>query len=608
MCFASPLAGVARAQTAAPEPLPLVPQKALGAAPGPGAELGAPSDQAGLSTAVPKTGARGIEVNPLADIAPEAIGTLGPEDGGFGLDMWNGTSREVIEGLLQRVPARMASRAMRGLTRRLLLSVAPPPAARPRALASAATDTQGPAARAAAMPNRLLVLRAQRLAELGEVPALISLLSAVPAHAENETLDRLHVEALFLSHDLETACRLVRNGIAIHHERPFWQKAMIFCNMASGELDRGMLGLDLMREQGVGDDPLFFTLATRFLGIEDSLPDVETLSPLHFAMLRAADLPLPAAALDQAAPGLLYAIATDTKLDPLQQAAAAEVACAQGLLDGADLARSYEALSFTASQLGNPIRAAAGLEGPAARALLYQAVRREILPATRAEILRVALDQAVEDGLFPAAAELYRTLVADIDPAPQLSWFAASAGRALYGAGEHSRANAWLALGRQEAIINSQASTAVAALWPYARLAGGESFTTNGSLNAWHDMREAAGDVPPAGARVLLRTAFQALGEQDPVTWGKLAAYTARQDAQADRPVPSAAFLYALQDASEARRLGETVLLSLIVLGEAGPAEAHDMALGAVLGALVRVGLEREARLLAIEAALAKGV
>ena len=37
-----------------------------------------------------------IEVNPLAEIAPESLGVLGVEDGGFGIDMWRGTPRNVI--------------------------------------------------------------------------------------------------------------------------------------------------------------------------------------------------------------------------------------------------------------------------------------------------------------------------------------------------------------------------------------------------------------------------------------------------------------------------------------------------------------------------------
>ena len=639
-CAALPMSGAAQAQyldqslaqsqpqslapaPLAPTPVPLVPQKALGVATpsglGPSIGPGRSSEPAALGTALPNRdlpnrGTSGIEVNPLAEIAPEAIGTLGPEDGGFGVDMWLGTPRPVIESLLERVPARIASPTMRELARRLLLSIAPPPSAAPAAVASAVEVPGG------AMPSGLLVLRARRLAELGEVPALISLLSVVPAHAEQEPLDRLQVEAHFLSHDRDEACRLVRNGITIHHEQPFWQQAMIFCNMAAGDLDRGMLGLDLMREQGLAEDPLFFAVANRFLGIAEPLPEVEALSPLHVAMLRAAELPLPALALEQAAPGVLFAIATDPEGEPARRVTAAEVACAQGIIDGPALARGYESIAFTPEQLGNPIGAAGGLERHAARALLYQAAQRETLAATRAEILRVALEQAAEDGLFPAATALYRETVAEIDPAPQMAWFAATAGLTLYGAGEHSRASAWLALGRQEAIINPQASAAAAALWPYSRLAGGASFTTDGSLTAWHDMREAAGQAPPEGSLATLRAVFQALGEQDPLSWSRIVAQRARsgpEDAPEGAPegalvrpgvMPDAAYLFALQDASEARRLGETVLLSAIVLGEAGPARAHDMALGAVLAALSRVGLEREARRLAIEAALARGV
>ena len=593
------------AQSVAPSPVPLVPlvpQKALGVVNTPELGTGVPSDSATIRTAIPSRDARGIEINPLADIAPEAIGTLGPEDGGFPIDMWQGTSREVIESLLERMPVRMTSRTMRELTRRLLLSIAPPPAAPPAAVASAAATPS------AAMPSHLLVLRARRLAELGEVPALISLLSVVPAHAEQEALERMHVEAFFLSHERDEACRLVRNGITIYHEQPFWQQAMIFCNMAAGDLDRGMLGLDLMREQGHAEDPYFFALASRFLGITDPLPEVETLSPLHLAMLRAADLPPPALAPDRAAPGLLYAMATDPEIEPARRATAAEMACAQGIIDGPALAEGYLALTFTPEQLGNPIGAAAGLERHEARALLYQAARGETLAATRAEILRVALEQALEDDLYPAAIALYHDVVAGIDPVPQMAWFAATAGLALYGGGEHAQASAWLALGRQEAIINPQASAAVAALWPYSRLAGGDSFTTDGSLTAWHDMRTAAGQSPPAGALALLRSAFQALGEQDQLSWSELTTQVARDEPRDTARMPEAAYLFALQDASEARRLGETVLLSAIVLGEAGPAKAHDMALGAVLAALSRVGLDHEARRLAIEAALARGV
>jgi hypothetical protein len=612
VCAAAPSGGQPWAQTVEPSPVPLIPQNILRVQPpSAGALSAAPSTDrvqpSGFATTQARQSTQGIEVNPLAAVAPEAIGTLGAGNGGFGLDMWDGTPRNIIEGLLERLPSRMASRTMRELTRRLLLSVSPPPTTTARALVSASDAGQDAAAREADAPSRLLVLRAARLAELGEVPALISLLSVVPAHVEQEPLERMYVEALFLSHDRDEACRLVRNGITVHHAEPFWQKAMIFCNLAGGDVDRGLLGLDLLREQGVNDDPLFLALANRFAGVKGALPKVEAMTPLHLAMLRAAGEAFPSKMLDQAAPGILFGIATDPKAESAMRLAAAERACAQGIIDGAALAQSYESLPFTPEQLGNPIGAAAGMEGPEARALLYQAAKEESLPATRAEILRVALEEAAEDGLSDVAAQVYRSLIAEIDTTPQLAWFAASAGQALYGTGQVERAGAWLALARQEAIVDAQASAAVAALWPYSRMAGGDVYGSEVGVTAWRAMREAAGEAPSVPTVAWLRTAFHALGEQDSMAWRDLVAQSPESGPQT-AAMPAASVLLALADASEEQRIGETVLLALIALGDGGPAQAHGMALGAALSALNRIGLGREARALAIEGALAHGI
>ena len=71
--------------------------------------------------------------------------------------------------------------------------------------------------------------------------------------------------------------------------------------------------------------------------------------------------------------------------------------------------------------------------------------------------------------------------------------------------------------------------------------------------------------------------------------------------------VPSAAIWNALGDASTQGRLGETVLLALLSLGEDGPGEVAPMTLDGVLAALRHVGLDVEARRLAVEAAVTQG-
>ena len=149
---------------------------------------------------------QGIEVNPLDEIAPDSLGTLGPEGGGFGLDMWRGSERGVVARLMRRLPGEMRSPAMRNLARRLLLSTAAPP-----------PETAGQNARSEA---NLLGLRVQQLAALGEVPALNQLLSVVPSGHDDEFISRTRVEGLLLDQDFDEACRRVRNGISLYHQVP----------------------------------------------------------------------------------------------------------------------------------------------------------------------------------------------------------------------------------------------------------------------------------------------------------------------------------------------------------------------------------------------------
>ena len=63
-----------------------------------------------------------------------------------------------------------------------------------------------------------------------------------------------------------------------------------------------------------------------------------------------------------------------------------------------------------------------------------------------------------------------------------------------------------------------------------------------------------------------------------------------------------------MRRAARAGRVGETVLLALLAFGEEGPAAAAPPLLGEVLANLVTVGLEEDARALAVEAALVAGL
>ncbi len=584
----------AQTQDTPQQPLRLVPPAALGPTNVPAPSGGVPRTVIEAPATISAGSSSAIEVNPLADIAPDSIGTLDPGAGGFGIEMWRGSDRRIVTRLLGLLPDTMSSRGMRALARRLLTSIASPPISQ----FEIADEVE----------QSLLGLRIERLMTLGEVAALNDLLAVVPSRRDDELRARTRVDALLLAHDTTEACRLVRNGIASYHQVPYWQKAMVLCQMIAGDVDQMMLGLDLLRERGGDDDPVFFALTGALFGAEPVIPEDATLTPLHLAMLQTIGIPLPPGQVARAAPALLLAIAQMPNLDIEQRAAAVQRASAMGLLDGAALARVYDGFSFTPEELAGAIGATETMAGVRLHALLYQAARDQNLPASRAEILRVALELGAAEGLYQALVPVYLPLLLEVPVTPTLSWFAADAGRALYAAGRYEQASAWLMLGRQEALINPRAGTAAASLWPYSRLAGGTALTTDGTLATWRALRAGmgagGGDVGLNRGQTLLRAVFQALGERDPLSWGQIAA----EGEVANRIAPNAALLYALDEASESRRIGETVLLALIVLGAEGPGESHAYALSAALTALTRVGLEAEARALAIEAALASGI
>ena len=71
--------------------------------------------------------------------------------------------------------------------------------------------------------------------------------------------------------------------------------------------------------------------------------------------------------------------------------------------------------------------------------------------------------------------------------------------------------------------------------------------------------------------------------------------------------MPQPALWRSLDIASKNLRVGETILLSLLALGQSGPALANPTVLHKVIMSLRNIGLEREARAIAVEEAVAAG-
>ena len=555
----------------------------------PGQSPGRASDPATTQPAGPSPVR--IEVDQLRRISPDSVGTLTAGQGGFGIDMWAGTGRQVIETLLPRLPVRTTSRAMRNLMRRLLLSTATAPPGGENA-------------------KSLVAMRLDALAALGDVAGIGVLIKAAPSRGITEELLRAEADLLFATNDNARACPLVAGQIK-DDVSTYWQKAFIFCQSLAGEHDRASLGVGLLREEGE-DDPVFFGLIDRLSGVEKF--EIESLSnptPLHFAMVRASRARLPLDVISSDNPSVLRTVATSPNARPEIRVDAAERAENIGALRTDVLRQLYAGVTFSEEALDNPLTRAEGDRSPLSRALLYRKALVESVPTALAEVLNRAFGLAREGGRFMAAARAYSGILGNLIPTQDLAWFAPSAVRAAVAAGDADTAVRWLATLRAGAVLNEEAALERNRLMPLLRLAGlsDEGGIDEQALRRWAEDAAPAADggsgEQPARRASLLFNILESLGDEvPPELWAGLLAGPPR----APVLMPRAAIWRTLGDAAENGRIGETVLLALLTLGEAGPAEADPIVLGRVLSSLRRAGLETDARAIALEAAVAAGL
>jgi hypothetical protein len=552
----------------------------------------APSPPATETSAPPstETAIGGIRIDELGPIAPqsEAVGTID----GFGPDLWRGASRALIAAYLPRLPAPTASPAVRNLERRLLLtSAAPPPP---------------PAGKAT---ENFVILRLERLAAMGDADDYIALARAIPNGRDEESI-QARIGAGFLAGDDAAACGEVDNRDA-SLRGAFWARAAVICDVVGGRTAQAQLALDLMAAQpssgrDQATDTAFAALLRAALGDRKPLASLAGIGPVETALLQHAKAPIEASALADASPLALRTVALgdgdiSVRLD------AAERAEAIGTIPTAKLAEIYGDVPFKKDELANALSRAGDDLSPRGRALFFQAEQQaKAVPAASAEVLKAALDSAREQGRFAQAARVYAAEIAAIDPAPELAWFAGDAARASYAVGATRRAENWRAV----AARGPDGAAVDASLWPLATISEESTPVTtvdSRGVVPWNfHAFDATGfqhwlatvpepDRGQKGASVL--ALLDSLGAGvPPEAWAPFLNAA---------PARSSPLLAPLARAADTGRVGETVLLTLVVLGSGDADKWTPETTSAAVSALTRINLGTDARALALEAAIA---
>ncbi len=526
-----------------------------------------------------------IRVDSLQIIDPDSAGTLGEAQGGLGVAMWSGTNRKLVDRLLPQLPVNTTSRAMRDLEVRLLLSRAVVPEG----------DAPG---------GGLVALRVRLLAAIGDLAGVDDLLGVIPAHGEGDDLARVESDMSFLTNDNNRACSLARGRMGAG-DIAYWQKAFIFCQALAQEHSKAALGVALLRESG-DQDAVFFTLINALAaGGGATIEDLPDPSPLHLAMARVAKAHLPPNVIASDRPGVLRTIAISPNVTVELRLEAAERAESAGALDVDTLRQLYTSVSFTAEELASPLSRAEAEAGPMSRALLYRTALVQTVPTARAEAVAQALDLGREGGRHASTARAFEPILKRIPPSAEMAWFAPQAIRAFLVIGDHQAARPWFQLLDASARFDERSAAALDGLAPLARLAGSpgtENWSADKMVAWWKGVEEEEG----AGERAsLLYALFESLGETVPETlWEALLGGTQQAGGAMTRP----ALWRQLGNAAAAGRVGETVLLSLLMLGQGGPGQASPLVLGRVVGSLNAVGLDVPARAIAVEALVAAGL
>ncbi|NKB44927.1 MAG: hypothetical protein GKS03_11685 [Alphaproteobacteria bacterium] len=610
-----------------------------------------------------------ISVRQLDALSSDSIGLLDGFTDGLPVDLWAGTSKELVDLLLPKLPRKVKSGATRDLAKRLLLSVARPPkpslsedvfvdmtAIVPSAIGFTPDSDVGSDASDADIDQvqmeglALLESRLTQLAAMGDWTSVGAMIELVPDASMTDGIRILAADLALVDGRVEQVCLDASENLRFSNE-PYWQKAFAFCQLRDGNVSSAFLTLDLLRETGI-DDAAFFWVAELMAGNRPITPSGLTrLSPLQLAMLRHAGRPFPPQLVRNGDPTLLRVLAT---AEPLYVAAEdeAEDVVAERVRQGLDLRleaaeRAVELGALTPDILRALYRAEGVTDAENAkkleqspetvpmvdrqqntdaaevdldlssipvataldRARLFMLAEAQAIPTARAEVISRAIDFARNDRgrNAPDVAATGQVF------APLIMEIAPT-GDLVWFAGNAARA--LIAAGEIDAgttwlqLSQAYARTSIEASDVAAAMWPTERQLRPSMINRFTPLRFKRWEEsrPPglvAANKTLVLSTFAALGEA--ITSADWMSLMDRRSSSSVA-MPSPQIWSGLALAAEEGRLGETVLLALIALDEVGPSGSSPIVLARVISALMTVGLEQDARRFAVEASLIQGL
>ena len=412
-------------------------------------------------------------------------------------------------------------------------------------------------------------------------------------------LTRSHAQVAL--NNSENACNDARDIIAQANALPKEDKhtAILisgYCGALTGNSAAATLAADVAREQS-GFDPA--SLAALEAVAHSSQPRISSttkLSPISYRLLQKAGAEPEQLISAKADTALLAAMSQDNKLPASARIQVTERAANDAVISVDALAKAYRGATGGADieqmRSGRDAKTASPSER---RAEMYVAAIRQQTPLRKVRLIRSFLDANRKSSSYQTALELMAKPVESLRPVPEIGWFAETAIEVLLISGRHRQAREWLQLAESADPRGPRALAHWAAL---IDIADWQRQTSRGQSLQSLEQMALRGDFLPDDLH-RLATVLDALTYHVPIPLWEAASRTPQPTSG---HLPATGLLSELQKASKSRDTTHTILLVLNAMGGNGPRGAHMIALGDSIRALKLVGLEKEARLLSLEA------
>jgi hypothetical protein len=473
-------------------------------------------------------------------------------------DVWRGLDAAAMERLLAQSPLPSPSPALAKLIARVLASGAP-------------GDGRETLAMIAALKRG------------GRVDELVELLGGL-AQAGKPGAAGLYARELLAADRQDEACAVDLGTVppAASADSNVKRAAFLvpaYCAAAKGDRQGASLALTLARDSGVdaGLAAAMIDHVDKACSRGAALP--RNVDVLDYLFLKLGQAGGSADIAARATPELLFLLARDKDTPAELRLAAAERAAALNIIDGEALAAAYR---DAAPKLGKSAQSPAAL-----RARLFATLEGQAAGKIRAESIDALLASGKDAKLEIPIAEALAQASEGLAQAPQAASFAETGVIVAALGGEDDAAWEWTDAGG-EPVRSWQ--LLLGATDPFGERA-------RSALDAGVEIARRA-QLPGALLQRLV-TVLDALGQDVPIPLWELAGETPQPE---DGYLPATGVLTDLKEAADAGEVGRTVLLVASALGPNGPQGAHLIALGDSLRALKRVGLDAEARRLALEA------